>query len=73
MGMSNIEKVAKALYAHRQSVGDFPEGLTAWEELPEAWREEWREAAQALADAGLLAPDLPRAFGPDGKPVEEMP
>ena len=57
--MSNIEKVAKALYAHRQSVGDFPDGLTAWEDIPETWREEWREAAQALADAGLLMPDLP--------------
>ena len=68
--MSNIEKAAESLYVHRQSVGDFPDGLTEWEELPEAWREEWREAAQTLADAGLLAPDLPRVWMPDGSPTK---
>ena len=67
--MSNIEKAAESLYAHRQSVGDFPDGPTAWEELPEAWREEWREAAQALADAGLLAPDLPEPINQEGSPT----
>ena len=29
--------------------------------------------AEALAEAGLIAPDLPRVWMPDGKPVEEMP
>ena len=29
--------------------------------------------AEALAEAGLIAPDLPREWMPDGKPVEEMP
>lgn len=40
-----IEKAAKALYSHRQSIGDFPDGLTDWSDLPEDWQEEWREAA----------------------------
>ena len=55
-----IEHAARALYAHRQSVGDFPDGLTDWGDLPESWRDEWREAGEhvvrALADSGLLAP-----------------
>ena len=55
-----IEQVARALYAHRQTVGDFPDGTTDWDDLPEPWRVEWREAGEfvvrALADDGLLAP-----------------
>lgn len=42
------EDVARALYAHRQSVGDFPDGFTAWEDLPELWRDEWLDAADAV-------------------------
>ena len=55
-----IEQAARALYAHRQSVGDFPDGLTDWGDLPESWRDEWREAGEhvvrALAEAGLITP-----------------
>ena len=73
-----IEHAARALYAHRQSVGDFPDGLTDWGDLPESWRDEWREAGEhvvrALAEAGVLAPAPLReewhaayySVGPDG-------
>jgi len=55
-----IERAARALYAYREVVGDFPDGTTDWDDLPEPWREEWREAGvyvvRALAEAGLIAP-----------------
>lgn len=56
---SNRDRAARALYDHRLTVGDFPDGVTEWKDLPDPWKDEWREAADALADAGLLAPDLP--------------
>lgn len=42
------DDVAQAMYTHRMAVGDFPDGLTEWDELPESWREEYREAADAV-------------------------
>ena len=55
-----IEQAARSLYGHRQSVGDFPDGLTDWDDLPDPWCDEWREAGEhvvrALAEAGWLAP-----------------
>ena len=58
---TNIERAARRLYDHRLSIGDFPDGVTEWEDLPEPWQDEWREAAEFLAESQppILMPDLP--------------
>jgi len=51
------ERAGRALYEHRQAAEAAPQdGYTAWDDLPEEWQDEYREAADAaLAAAGLLA------------------
>lgn len=54
---TSIDRAARALYDHRLTVGDLPDGVTEWKDLPDPWKDEWREAARALSDAGRLRPD----------------
>jgi hypothetical protein len=58
------ERVARALYEHRQDAEAAPQdGYTAWDDLPEEWQDEYREAADAaLAAVPAAAPDE-RALG----------
>lgn len=57
--MSNIEKAAEWLYIHSDDEADYfiKVGRT-FGELPSYEVERWRKKAQALAGAGLLAPEL---------------
>lgn len=42
------DEIAEAMYEHRMGEGDFPDGVTEWDILPESWREEYREAADVV-------------------------
>jgi len=57
---SDREVVARTLYEHRRGVGDFPDGLTAWDDLPDSWREEWCECADAVL---ALLPEATTEWG----------
>ena len=50
--VSERDELARVMYQHRTEVGDFIDGITPWGELPESWREEWRDAADAILAAG---------------------
>lgn len=46
-----VETIARALYRHRMATVDTIDGWTDWGDLPESWRCEWRDAAEAALDA----------------------
>jgi len=68
------ERAGRALYEHRQATNGYPpDGYTAWDDLPEEWQDEYREAADAaLAAVSAAAPESPEnPCAACGKPRRE--